>query len=281
MPVYWEQHYDIHDPALAAAFDDLSLWSARFGILLLDHLALAPDHMVLDLACGTGFPLLELAQIYGSSCRFVGLDLWTQGLQRAKSKQAMRHLTNVALVQADAATLPLADHSCDLIVSNLGLNNFADPAAVLRECRRVAQPQARLAFTSNLIGHMAEFYAVFREVLAAEGKPRYLARLAANEAHRGSRDSICALLTGAGLHVTRLVEDQFQLRFVDGSALLRHFLVQVGFLPSWRAVLDPPDEARVLALLESRLNDLAARDGQLVMTIPMLYVEAQPLSDSP
>ncbi|MDQ2808659.1 MAG: methyltransferase domain-containing protein [Chloroflexota bacterium] len=281
MPAYWEQHYDIHDPAFAASFDEVSLWGARFGILLLDHLALAPDRTVLDLACGTGFPLLELAQAHGASCRCIGLDLWAAALQRAQVKQAARHLANVALVQADAMTLPLADHSCDLIVSNLGLNNFADPAAVLRECRRVAKPQARLAFTSNLIGHMAEFYTVFRDLLATENHPHYLARLAANEAHRGSRDSICALLTGAGLTVTRLVEDQFQLRFLDGSTLLRHFLVQVGFLPSWRAVLDPPDEARVLALLESRLNDLAARDGQLVMTIPMLYVEAQPLRDAP
>lgn len=281
MPAYWEQHYDIHDPARAAAFDEVSLWGARFGILLLDQLALAPDHTALDLACGTGFPLLELAQVYGPACRFIGLDLWAAGLQRAQSKLAARHLANVALVQADATALPLPDHSCDLIVSNLGLNNFADAPAVLRECRRVAKPQARLAFTSNLIGHMAEFYAVLRELLAAEGPPHYLVRLAQNEAHRGSRDSICALLTDAGLTVTRLVKDQFQLRFLDGSALLRHFLVQVGFLPGWRAILDPGDEARILLLLESRLNTLAAQNGSLVMTIPMLYVEAQPSGAGP
>lgn len=275
MAQHLERTTDYDDPRLVSVFDECSFWSSQFGALLFRHLALEPDLEVLDVACGAGFPLFELAQAYGPSCRFTGVDPWQAVLDRAAEKLDVYGLENVRLRCADAARLPFSEGHFDLIVSNLGINNFDDPPAVLAECARVAKLQARLVLTTNVKGHMQAFYEVYREVLDDLEKTRYLGRLAANEAHRGSRTSICEQVEAAGFDVTKVVEDHFHLRFLDGSALLRHSLTRFGFLDGWRTVVDAEDEQEVFAALEMRLNDLAHRNRKLTMRIPMLYVEAR------
>jgi arsenite methyltransferase len=275
MTDYLEKKFDLNDPKIATVLDELSFWSSRFGTLLFNHLELVRDIRVLDLGFGLGFPLIELAHVHGSSCRFIGVDIWKAAMDRAVLKLKVYGLENVSLVRADGARLPLADDSFDLIVSNLGINNFEDPRAVLAECFRVAKPGARLVLTSNLKGHMQQFYDLYRETLVDLGKSRYLDRLAVNEAHRGTKESISGMVEGAGFRVLKIVEDRFYLRYLDGSAMLRHSLTRVGFLGGWRAVLEPEEEREVFTILEERLNKLARRDGELKMTVPMLYLEAR------
>ena len=44
-------------------FDEMPLWSAYFGILLLKHLELKPNLTVIDSACGTGLSKNALLSI--------------------------------------------------------------------------------------------------------------------------------------------------------------------------------------------------------------------------
>src|SRR5687768_4072562 len=111
----------------------------------MENIAFRKGINILDLACGSGFPLFELAHTVGSSCRLTGIDIWKQALARAKWKQQTYALTNVMLVEADGANMPFADAEFDLIVSNLGINNFSDPQAVVNECARVLKPGGAIA----------------------------------------------------------------------------------------------------------------------------------------
>jgi arsenite methyltransferase len=274
MTDYLDWHRDHRDPEVASFLDEVSLWASRFGALLLDQVPIAHGMRVLDLACGNGFPLYELAHVLGTTSRLWGADIWREGLVRARSKQRLYELPNVALAAADGVRLPFAAASFDLVVSNLGVNNFEDPEAVLAECARVSRPGGVLALTSNLEGHMAELYSVFRHVLEEIGNPVYFERLAANEKHRGTREGLVAMLTAAGFTPSRAVGTSFTLRYADGSALLRHSLTRIGFLPGWKAVVDEPDRRRVFAALERHLNHHAEHEGELRMTIPALYLEA-------
>ena len=260
--------------ALAPVFDTVSFWGARFGALLLDELP-SLGGRVLDVACGTGFPALELAARLGGSSRVIGVDVWGAALRRACVKRDAYRCRRVDFVAADGVALPFADASFDLVVSNLGINNFDDPGAVARECARVSRPGAALALTTNLEGHMRELYAVYGSVVAELCDAAALERLRANEAHRGTEEWVSALLAGAGFTVTRSRRDRLALRYADGSALLRDPLVRLGFLPGWRTVPGPGQERRVFSELERRLNEIAAARGQLAMEIPMLYVEAR------
>ena len=65
MTRYLQQSYNIDSPEIASVFDELSFWSSRFGALLFEHLQLRPDLHILDLGCGAGFPLFELAHAHG------------------------------------------------------------------------------------------------------------------------------------------------------------------------------------------------------------------------
>ena len=199
MTGYLDRVPDYHLPAVASALDELSLWSARFGLLLLEHVPLARGRTVLDLGCGTGFPLLELAQMLGPSCHLVGVDVWEAGLDRAAHKRAIYGLANVTLVAIDGTTLPFAAGHFDLIVANLVLNNLAQPEVLLAECARVAKPGACLALTTNPRGHMREFYDVYRDVVVACSHARYLDRLVAEEERRGTVDSARRLIRAGGV----------------------------------------------------------------------------------
>jgi arsenite methyltransferase len=281
MPDFLSVAYDLNDPDTASVVDQVSLWAARFGLFLLSHLDVRPNLNILDVACGTGFPLFELAQMHGASCQVTGIDIWKQGLARARLKARTYRCSNVQILEADASHLPFIGASFDLIVSNLGVNNFTDPAAVLAECFRVAKPGARLVLTTNPMGHLSEFYEVFHLILRELGKKSSSERLQAHEAHRGTKESLSDLLQAAGFRVVRIAEDRFHLRYLDGSAFFHHFLTQLGFLEDWRRVVDQEDEDRVFALLESKLNQMAWAAGELRMTVPMLYLEGEkPANDT-
>jgi SAM-dependent methyltransferase len=203
------------------------------------------------------------------------VDPWAATLTRAERKATAWGVRNVTLLEADAAAIPLPDAAVDLIVSNLGVNNVGDLAAVLRECRRVARPEARIALTTSLVGHMREFYAVFARVLSAHRSAEALARLEAHIAHRATVAGLQTALHAAGFAVTRVIEDEAQLRFADGSALLAHNFIRLGFLPAWLDVIGPLWQRALLGELETALNELAAREGELLLSVPMAYIEGR------
>ena len=95
------------DPAVVSAFDELPLWSAPFGLRLLETVHLAPNLTVLDVGFGTGFPLLELARRLDAKSRLYGVDPWAAGTDRARDKLRTYGLTNVLLLRAVAEKVPL------------------------------------------------------------------------------------------------------------------------------------------------------------------------------
>lgn len=275
MTDYLEHKIDFNSPAIASVVDELSFWSSRFGALLFRHIELRSHIKILDVGCATGFPLFELAHVYGRSCQVMGIDIWKEALKRARRKLDVYNLPNVRVVEADGARQPFPDSTFDLIVSNLGINNWEVPQGVLAECYRVASPDAALVLTTNLVGHYQEFYDLFRAILMETGRTEHLERLSANEAHRGTKESISDLLQQSGWSLVQMIEDSFQMRFLDGSAMLNHSLTKLGFLGGWRSVTGADEEREVFELLEKRLNDAAQQNGELRMTVPMLYLEAR------
>jgi hypothetical protein len=132
-----------------------------------------------------------------------------------------------------------------------------------------------MAITTNLRGHMQEFYGVFEEVLEDLGNHEDLQRLHDHVSHRESVSSLRELLEDAGFAVARVIERQAFMRFADGTALLRHHFIKLGFLDAWKRVV-PSHERTVFEKLVARLDERARRDGELKLTIPMAYVEAKP-----
>ena len=269
MPDYLSFAPDFSAPAIVAAYDEVPLWSAMFGLLLLEEVPLENVRMALDVGCGTGFPLIELAERLGPGTRVHGIDPWSAGLKRAAEKISCRSTSNATLHEGSASALPFPDATFDLIVSNLGLNNFDDRVEALRECRRVARPHATLAITTNLQGHMAELYSTFEQLLREDEDEDALQRLTEHVRHRATIEGVRELMKNTGFSVSRVVERRASMRFADGTALLNHHFIKLGFLDAWKAIV-AGREHTFFPRLQKRLDQM----GELSLTIPMAYIEA-------
>lgn len=256
-------------------YDELPLWSARFGLMLLDLVPLRPGITILDVGCGTGFMTIELAQRCGAAARVIAVDPWAAAMTRLTRKLNHLGIGNVQTLQQDVAQIDLADSSVDLIVSNLGLNNFDQPEAAMEACSRVAKSGADLFLTTNLVGHMAEFYEAFRGVLRELSFESQIPNLDAHIQHRATVDSVKTLLERSGFEFINAEQRSFQERFVNGSALLCHNFIRLGFVPAWKSVAQPGAVAETFAALEQRLNQMARERGELSLTIPAACIHAR------
>jgi len=258
---------DIFTPEFGDLYDELPLWSAPFGQLLLEQVPLREGMTIVDVGAGTGFLAMELAQRCGPSSTVYAVDPWASALARLRRKLVQAGVTNVHVVEADASALDLPADSVDLVVSNLGINNFENASLVLAECFRVLKPGGRLFLSTNLVGHMAELYDAYRDVLLELGRVDRVDVLDAHVARRATVEKVEAQLTTAGFVPGDIATDSFRIRFASGAALLRHYFVRFAFLPGWAEIAGAD-------LAEEALGRLAARlAGEVTLTIPMACVE--------
>jgi ubiquinone/menaquinone biosynthesis C-methylase UbiE len=245
------------DAAVAQYYDELPLWSAPFGQLILDHVPLRRGQTIVDIGASTGFLTIELAQ--RSAAQVIAVDPWADAMSVLRRKVDYLGLTNVELHVSDAAELPFPPASVDVVVSNLGINNFDNAAAVLTECHRVLRPGGHLLLSTNLAGHMQEFYDVLRDKVDARLLDQHLN-------HRATIDGTLQLLESAGFIPTVAETGSFRMRFADGTALFNHYFIRLAFLDGWLELASP----EVLAQVEQELNER----GELALTIPTACFDA-------
>lgn len=127
---------------------------------ILDIAAPGPWDVVVDVGCGNGAYLGELAR-RGHAGRVIGADL-SLGMLRAAARSAG---DGTALVAGDACALPLTDRCADLTLAMHMLYHVPDPAAAVRELRRVTRPGGCVVVGLNGADHMREL----RAIVAAAG----------------------------------------------------------------------------------------------------------------
>lgn len=257
------------DPAFVAALDELPLWSAPFGLRLLEAVPLEPGATVLDVGCGTGFAVLELAHRLGAGARLVGLDPWAGALARAQARRRAQDARGVLLVRGVAERVPLRDAVVDLVVSNNGLNNVRDLGAALRECARVTRPGGRLVFTMNLPATMRTLYDALEGALRAGGLHGALPGVEAHiRARRPPVAEVEAAVGAAGFELAGSVLDAFTLRFASAGALFSHWLIRVGFLDPWRQTVPEGEREAVFAEVGRRLDATVAPGEGIRLEVP-------------
>jgi arsenite methyltransferase len=261
---------------LVSVIDELPLWSAPFGLNLLEIIELKKNCTVLDLGCGPGFPLIEIAQRLGNTSRVYGIDPWWRGLERVRLKQKVYALKNIRVIRGVGEYLPFPTGCFDLIVSNNGMNNVRDMKQSLTECARVCKPDAQLTFTLNLEDTMLEFYTIFKQVLELIQLSEVMSRL---QQHiydlRKPLAEIEVWVRDAGFAIKNIIHDSFRLRYSDGTALFEHYFIKFWFLNKWKQLLDEKDWVPVFERIETELNRQAEKNGEIVLTIPFVTVDCR------
>ncbi len=110
-----------------------------------------PRSIVLDLGCGAGTDLLVAAQMTGPAGRVIGVDMTQAMLERAAAGAGEMGLANVELYESLIESLPLADASVDVVMSNGVIDLVPDKDAVLDEIDRVLRPGGRLQLADVVI----------------------------------------------------------------------------------------------------------------------------------
>ena len=106
----------------------------------LEALALQVGERVVDIGCGPGYLVAEMAAVVGPEGSVLGVDPSPAMLEIA----ARRGAATVELAEGDALSLPAEDASFDAAVSTQVYEYVPDIAAALAEARRVLRPGGRL-----------------------------------------------------------------------------------------------------------------------------------------
>ena len=116
-----------------------------------EALDVAVGHHILDVGCGGGHLLRDLALSVGNEGHVVGVDPSDQQIKAAQ--EYCQDLDNVTFSQDSATELSFEDGAFDAIASIQVLEYIADVDSALAEIRRVIKPGGRLAAVSVLWDH--------------------------------------------------------------------------------------------------------------------------------
>lgn len=228
---------------------------------------------VLDLGCGPGRASIALAARWPQA-HVLSVDIALPMLQLAQPRNAWWKLPTKrsARICADAAALPFADTSLDVIFSSLCLQWLEDLPAVLAGFRRVLRPGGLLLFSTFGPDTLIEL----REAFAAAdaGDP---------VSHFAPMQAVGDALQSVGFRDPVLHRDRFTLTYPEPRALM-HELRALG------AANARADRRRTLTG-KTRMQrvfdayETLRRDGALPSSWEVIYAQAfapppgQPLQD--
>jgi ubiquinone/menaquinone biosynthesis C-methylase UbiE len=134
------------NPAFFTQFMDKShtLQSASiYKQRMFDLLDVRPGATLLDVGCGAGNDVQDLAKLVGPRGRVVGIDSSATMIQQARARTADSHLP-VEYLQGDGYQLPFEENTFDGCQSSRVFKHLAEPVRALVEMLRVARPGARI-----------------------------------------------------------------------------------------------------------------------------------------
>ncbi len=149
---------------------------------------------VMDLGCGTGNALKELAN---NSDRLIGVDLSENMLDMARQK-----MPDVNFICADAEALPFSNNAFDLIFSSLAIQWCQSHLSLFKEIKRIIDFNGWWCFSTLCEGSMYEMGEAWKQV---DG------RLHSNQ--YPSSDKILSDLAESGLEIYQQEVKTITMRF--------------------------------------------------------------------
>jgi len=131
--------YDLLNRLLSLGID---VWWRRRTVKLVPPSDSGP---ILDVCTGTADLALAYWRASGRKARVVGVDFCRPMLTIGRGKTQRADAKSVQPIEGDAAELPLADDTFEIVCVAFGLRNVSDTDQGLREMVRVCRPGGRVA----------------------------------------------------------------------------------------------------------------------------------------
>jgi ubiquinone/menaquinone biosynthesis C-methylase UbiE len=230
---------------LAQVYDTeiLPIWAERFGRMLLAEARIPKKGLVLNVACGTGYPALELLERMDEG-RIIAIDSSSALLDVAREKaKALSGKRIFFRSEGGKEKLSFDSEVYDLTFSNLGLDEMeGTPAQAIAELARVTAPGGQLLLTLPLRGTWAEFLDIFREVLTKHDRHDTLEGLVAYEETLPEPEVALKWMEDAGLTRVDLVVDEFSLLFKSSREFFFAPVIEFGPLGDWKRLVGKGQE---------------------------------------
>jgi len=234
---------------------------------LLEDVPLRAGQRVLDVACGTGLVARLAAPRVAPSGSVVGLDV-SEGMLAV----ARAHAAEVGLAidwqRGDAAALPFADATFDVIVCQAGLQFFSDKPAALREMHRVLARGRMVAL--SVFGAPSRYHVALAQALAEHVDAAVAKRVLAPFA-LGNPEVLDALMRDAGFGAVDIRTAVLTRRVHPSQEWLLHDTAGLPY-GSAIAALDAAARAAMLREIAAELRDLWSVDGFVVpVDVQLVY----------
>lgn len=115
-----------------------------FQNMIHDYLSTIPQDQalsIMELGCGTGVVTRQIREHVTDSAQVVGLDLSEKLLSKA---QSLAPEANIRWLKNTAESLPVADHSQDIVVMHTLMSHVPKPVALLQQAARTLKSGGRL-----------------------------------------------------------------------------------------------------------------------------------------
>jgi ubiquinone/menaquinone biosynthesis C-methylase UbiE len=220
-----------------------------------------PGQTILDIAAGTGDLGFHVAERVGQEGRVISTDFAPEMVDVARRFGEARGLTNVEYRVLDAESMYLDEDSVDGAVCRWGYMLMADPAAALRETRRVLRDGCPLAFAVWRTPDRNPWAAVPGMTLVQRGHMPAPEPGAPGIFALGEPDRIRELVTAAGFGEPKLEEIAFDFRYADFDDLWDALVRIAG--PLARVVKALPDDERqaTRAAIEENVAPYRSAEG--------------------
>jgi cyclopropane fatty-acyl-phospholipid synthase-like methyltransferase len=139
---YWNS---AHTRAWAEEHEAIDRLFAGLTQVALDLAAPQGGERVIDIGCGSGTTVLELASRVGSSGYVLGADVSKPSVEKARERIAAAGVRQAEITLCDVSTHIFPVNSFDLVFSRFGVMFFAEPVATFTNIRKAMKPDGRLA----------------------------------------------------------------------------------------------------------------------------------------
>jgi len=122
----------------AGSYDNKSLSNSRLRDAqqkLVSLLHIKENVCFLDVGCGTGFAVGEVAKSANFKGQFYGIDMSPKMVEKAKSNFSGKN--NFHFVEANAESIPLKDNFFDVIICTNSFHHYLHPDKAVKEMHRL------------------------------------------------------------------------------------------------------------------------------------------------